>query len=334
MVFKKYSGIENSYRVEFIKKIQEEGFDKEQYVVQEKIHGANFSFYINKTKIKCAKRTGFITKDEKFFNYKAVCDFYSPSLRYLFDHINKFVPELEEVVVVGELFGGIYPHESIAPTNEGNVQKEVYYSNRQDFIAFDLKINGRFQPVDEANKLFDFANIPRSTTLFTGTLEECLKYPNSFESTIAGDIGLPEIPNNTCEGVVIRPKKVLYLKNGSRVMLKNKNDKFTEKRSVKARKPQAQLSSEILTAIDEVENYIVEARLRNVLSHLGSVTKKDFGKIMQAFTKDILEDFTKDHGNIYNILDKKDRKVITKSISSKAAKMISNNLDNIVDGNF
>jgi hypothetical protein len=51
--------------------IEELGFDKEQYIVTEKVHGANFSFHVYRTEdgiqIKCAKRTGYIEDGEKFF---------------------------------------------------------------------------------------------------------------------------------------------------------------------------------------------------------------------------------------------------------------------------
>ena len=46
-MFKKYNSIENTYREKEVEQIYLHGYDKETYVVQEKVHGANFSFITN-----------------------------------------------------------------------------------------------------------------------------------------------------------------------------------------------------------------------------------------------------------------------------------------------
>ena len=65
-------------------------------------------------------------------------------------------------------------------------------------------------------------------TLFKGSLSDCLAYPNAFKTTIPGEYNLPELDGNTCEGVVIRPAQPHFLRNGSRVIIKNKNEKWAE----------------------------------------------------------------------------------------------------------
>ena len=57
MDFKKYNSIENSYQIEFLNEIKEQGFNDLEYVVQEKVHGANLSFITNGKDIISAKRT-------------------------------------------------------------------------------------------------------------------------------------------------------------------------------------------------------------------------------------------------------------------------------------
>ena len=57
MDFKKYNSIENSYQIEFLNEIKEQGFYDLEYVVQEKVHGANLSFITNGKDIISAKRT-------------------------------------------------------------------------------------------------------------------------------------------------------------------------------------------------------------------------------------------------------------------------------------
>lgn len=50
MEFKKYNSIENSYQDDLISSIIEQGFGDLEFVVQEKVHGANLSFITERTK--------------------------------------------------------------------------------------------------------------------------------------------------------------------------------------------------------------------------------------------------------------------------------------------
>ena len=43
-LFIKYGSIENSYRDKFIQKIRDKKLEDQEWVVQEKVHGANISF--------------------------------------------------------------------------------------------------------------------------------------------------------------------------------------------------------------------------------------------------------------------------------------------------
>ena len=40
-MFRKYNSIENTYREEFLERIKSHGFWNDEFVVQEKVHGAN-----------------------------------------------------------------------------------------------------------------------------------------------------------------------------------------------------------------------------------------------------------------------------------------------------
>ena len=319
-------------------RIVEEGHSQETYIVQEKVHGANFSFWITDTEIKCAKRSGFIEKEEKFYNYQVVRDHHITDIRAMYDGLKKSLPEINEIIVYGELYGGNYNHPDVQKSNESAVQKGVQYSPMQDFLAFDLKINGIFQPYDQAAKIFRYYTIPYIKALFRGSLEECLKYPNEFQTTIPKEAGLPDIEGNMCEGVVIRPVHTLFIFSGERLILKNKNESFTEKhgglRNIKTPREVKPLSPDAQTALDKVSEYINENRLRNVVSKIGTVSKQDFSKIVGLLTKDIMEDFLKDEQELYDILGKGDRKLVTKKVGQSAALLLRKNFVNIVDEEF
>ena len=111
-------------------------------------------------------------------------------------------------------------------------------------------------------------------------------------------MGLPAIDDNICEGIVIRPVVPMYLRNGSRVLIKSKNERFAEKKSVKKRNKlfaePIPFSEALQTLIAEGEAYVTVNRLINVVSHIGEVHfPKDFGKVMGLFSKDVLDDFSK-----------------------------------------
>ena len=90
MKFTKYSSIENSYRENYINKIIEQGYLNNQYVVQSKLDGFNFSFICDELDIRVASRTQIV--DEQFFNCNSVIDKYGNEVLQLFDLINEDKP--------------------------------------------------------------------------------------------------------------------------------------------------------------------------------------------------------------------------------------------------
>jgi Rnl2 family RNA ligase len=333
MEFKKYSSIENSYREKIISQIREIFPLNEEWIVTEKIHGANFSFITDGIEVKCAKRSGIIGENENFYNYKIVYDKYKDEVLKIFNHIKndiKDVAEIYEIQIFGELFGGYHPN---LENKYKPIQKGVYYTNDIEFMAFDMRIRFKllindkeFDEFYEPIKFYDILskfNLPIVDILFKGKLEECLEYSNEFNSTICKKLGLPEIEDNICEGVVIKPyNRNHYLPSGDRVILKNKNDKFKEKGKIKKSNKKVVLTDVQKTWTNELSRYFKVSRLENLLSK-GEVKLdwKQFGKIVGLFFKDALEDFIKDNPN-YEELPKTERKIIQKEAQSIAANFV------------
>jgi Rnl2 family RNA ligase len=211
------------------------------------------------------------------------------------------------------------------------IQKGVYYSPLHDFYAFDLYIQepetGRYLSTDELTAFLEAEQFIYAKTLFQGTLDECLQQPNAFQSRIADWLGLPPIDDNICEGVVIRPVEPIYLRNGSRLLLKNKNARFAEKKSVKKRTPSLFVeptSGEELTALLAIaETYVTENRLNNVISKIGEISMpREFGKLMGLFAKDVLDDFLKEHESPYALLEKSEQKIVNKHLNQQSTALI------------
>ncbi|WP_439479651.1 RNA ligase family protein [Chryseobacterium aquaticum] len=274
MIFKTYNSIENAYQTRVIDQIKLQGFGKEIFIVQEKVHGANFSFFTDGKEIKIAKRTSFIEIDEKFYNAHQILERYRKNVIDVFQMVKTMHPDVETVVIYGELFGGGYKHTEVEPVKVAiKVQKGVEYSPYNEFYAFDIKLNGTtYLDIDVVNEIFEETGFFYAKILFQGTLEDALKFPNDFNSKIPAWLGLPEIENNICEGTIIKALKTKYFGNGSRVILKNKNEKWTEKskmvRKDKSAQKEAHFSENAKNIWDEIQKYATANRLNNVVSKI------------------------------------------------------------------
>ena len=242
-------------------------------------------------------------------------------------------------------------------------------------------MNGDYLPVDEVNRLCETCGIPYARTLYEGTLEACLRYPNHFITTLPSMHNCPPIKGNICEGVIIRPKRSVFLParyasgapvqsatseppqvpsqssitvpphtilpgfvgsvktpvKAPRVILKNKNKQFGERSHTKHHKldkkniENNKIPNKVYDAIIE---YATENRLRNILSKIGGVTHKDFGRILRDMKQDVQEDFDKDHISKWEPLNVSDTKYVHKRLNNYIATMIKENLEEIVDGTF
>lgn len=330
--FKKYNSIENSFDHGFMEQVMSETPSDLVYVVQEKVHGTNASFLCDGKEVKFAKRTSMLADDEAFYDYQEIVERYRERVINLFEDIKANYPDTTQISLFGEMFGGRYPHNDVkANHNVSLIQKGVYYSPDHEFYAFDIFLfagdNSRYLPVEEVNVLFESHGLFYARTLFIGTLQECLSYPNAFQSKIAEWLGLPPIDDNICEGVVIRPVTPQYLKNGSRVIIKNKNERFAEKKSAKKRNKlfnePIPYSDTLKVLISEADNYVTENRLNNVMSHIGEVSvPKDQGKIIGLFSKDTLDDFLKEHEGEYVALDKCEQKTFNKVLNGYCTTLV------------
>jgi len=332
MIFKTYNSIENAYQTRVIDQIKLQDFGNEVFIVQEKVHGANFSFFTNGKDIKIAKRTAFIEKDEKFYNAHQILERYRKNVIDVFEKVKTIYPNIETVVIYGELFGGSYKHKEVEPVKDAiKVQKGVEYAPHNEFYGFDIKLNGTtYLDTDIVNQIFKETGFFYAKILFQGTLDEALTFPNVFDSKIPAWLGLPEIEDNMCEGTIIKSLKTRYFGNGSRVILKNKNDKWTEKsKMVKKDRPaekQVHFSESAQNIWEEIQKYATANRLNNVVSKIGEFHPKMIGKIIGLFAQDILEDFEKDFPKVFTTIEKEEQKRINKKLNSLVIDVVKEEL--------
>ena len=324
-MFKPYNSIENTYREEYLARIRDHGFGGGTYIVQEKAHGANLSFFsTNGVDFGVAKRTGPVVEAENFYGAPLLRDELLPKLRALWTLLAED-DTLQQLNVFGELIGGNYLHPEVPRnTRVKMVQKGIQYTPNRAFYGFDIVRNGTdFENTDRTEELFRELGFLYARTLFRGSLEDCLRFPNDFQSVIPAQLGLPPVEDNSCEGVVIRPVETCFLNNGNRVLLKNKSVRWKE-RSQKARRERTErtIPEHVADLQDELRTYLTENRLLNVLSKMGPVSIRDFGRVMGAFSNDAWTDFGKDFGARINVLEKEDLKLLKQTLGKDGSGVV------------
>ena len=334
MKFVKFRSIENLTRTAFLKRVQTQALTGGEWAVTEKVHGGNFSLWFDGTDFKMAKRSSFLGEETTFFGADVIKDELEKKTKVLWENLSEKNQPLE-IAIFGEMFGGfMFGKKTIGK----KIQKGIAYCPDNKFMAFDVVKNGEYLSVDVCNNLLDEAGFFKAETLFRGTFDECVAYPNQFNSKIweqlTGEVIEEE---NICEGVVIRPVEPKYLKCGSRVIIKNKNEKWTEKaKAPRKLRDQHKFTEDGQKVLDIASMCVTENRLRNVLSKFEKVTNKDFSKIMKAIMEDIMEELHKDEEylNLANCLENTELHLVQKSLGKMAASLIGSNFTNIIDGEF
>lgn len=299
MQFKKFNSLENTYRQNLIDKVMSEGKSGGQWVVTEKVDGANLSFWCDGETVRVASRTQFV--DGTFYNCQRVINLYE-------DGILAFCKRngIKQLTVYGELFGD-------------GIQNRVKYGEK-DFRAFDVVVNGEILDVDEALRVANLCGVSFVPTLLYGSFGECLEYNNTFRSTLTPD---GHEGDNFAEGVVIEPVIPAWFGNGSRIYFKNKSTKFEEKgNKPKLSKEKESLSTQEVALLEELLAYNTESRVVSVISKIGNISNKDFGKILGMTVQDILEDFEKDTGESPKKKVEENWKTFSKQLSSHVGSVV------------
>eukprot|EP01117_Protostelium_nocturnum_P017891 TRINITY_DN7369_c0_g1_i1.p1 TRINITY_DN7369_c0_g1~~TRINITY_DN7369_c0_g1_i1.p1 ORF type:complete len:374 (-),score=116.16 TRINITY_DN7369_c0_g1_i1:4-1092(-) len=259
----------------------------------EKVHGSNFAFVCSFSteresdgsrqleSIKPAKRGDFLSEDDEFFGYRSAFEENLPNIRSLAQQYSlengQREPRkvLKTLAVYGELFGGGYPHPDLQKEEEEEsfqmVQSEILYHPKLKFAAFDVAIQMEgekrtYLDYSISLRLFESSGTFHCRPLIIGSLYDCLDYKLDFQSTIPGLLGMPPLPNNPAEGIVVKTIGV-----PDRFIFKRKAETFGERvQSHKmASKKQGKGGKEDL--LDQLSGFITKNRLVNLCSKHGVV---------------------------------------------------------------
>lgn len=339
--------------------------DDQLFCLSEKVHGANFTFMIHEKdsqlQFEMAKRTSKLSKDNDFFKHAVnhIKQKYEKKSFELFNHLKENLQEectfyenigikkthtLQSVYIYGELFGGYYPHEKVK--NNGHtfskIQDGVYYTNENDFYAFDLvlMLSNEKGKVDELwlcpqhmEKLFPmFGFDVYAKSIHIGSVSQMMKIDYHVNTTIPQTFypHLPPLEKNTCEGMVMRPYNVSRL-NKSPMIFKLKNPKFVEKTTTPKKKSSKTYDVSIDKYIlDQVDCFINENRLSAAVSKIGKPDRtsnnynKIKGMVIAEMCRDVLQSFEEENQETWkHIQEQKKEKLFRKYISYTCGDLVS-----------
>ncbi len=324
---------------------------KTNWVVTEKIHGANFCILTNGKTIEYAKRKEILANHEDFFGHTQLVEQLQPKALAIFEYLKQIYPEIKQISLYGELFGGEYPHPDVEPNLSVNaVQTGIYYSPNIEFMVFDIAYEGEqiernYLDFDRLTKICSQAHIMSTLPLFIGKYEDAFAYNIEFTTTIPTLLQLPPLDiSNKAEGIVIKPAKSLFLntaKGKLRPVVKKKISEFAEdKRFHQAQKwnynltvskdKKLEINPEFIET--EILSLITENRLNNVISKIGKIknlSKKRKRHLLNSYTEDVLESFKENWSDVFEKLEASKKEEIRQLVNKKAIELISS-LNNTV----
>lgn len=276
--FRKFNSLENTYNTSSVNNTVALCHDEKLWLVTEKLHGANFAIYKDGDVIRFASRNRFLEEiKDDFYELNGI----DVELKKIFSKMSH-----DKVIVYGELVGN-------------HIQKEVMYAEDGEtkFFAFDVVLNGDVLTKSSAEQFCENHSLNFVPIIKKSTLAECLLCPNTFDSKVLG------IGHNEAEGIVIEPNTPRYFKNGSRVYLKNKSVRFSE-RNIDI--PDSTDDKDV-NVFNVLMCYFNENRINSLMSKGMDARDKRFNfmliqDMITDYNKDFCEDFKSTYPNYNNII--------------------------------
>ncbi len=307
-----------------------------EWVVTEKIHGANFSFIFADDTLKYAKRKDYLRWADDFFGFQIVAERLDDKIMRLFERIRKD-HDFGTATVFGELFGGEYPHPSVtADPRVKPIQTGIWYSPTVEFAAFDIVIEAvdgsrKYLDYAEAVSYFEECEIPYAKPLLIGKLNQALFFDTRFDSKVPAQLGLPELRPNLVEGIVVKPFRNIVVqtaKGSMRPIFKLKNKEFAEEQFHESqawsyRHEGASASERLLFLVPELRRYLTANRLQSTISKIGGLSDGNSARVQEvktAFITDAFESFWEDNPELAGEFSEADLDWLTERVAAEAAR--------------
>lgn len=192
-----------------------------------------------------------------------------------------------DVILYGEWHGSGTPKKGWP-----QIQKGIRYIDGSDFRVFDIKFDGGYLPQDRVSEAAASVGLKTMPVLYRGRPDG--KVFNSLMDTmskVGEENGIVD-PENTIEGIVIRPPEFMWDEKGNLIMAKYKVGKWAERASQKKR-PTGPPKEEVVIpgAREFAEEFVTETRLEHILDGLREANipaaKSSLGEIMKRMGQDV-----------------------------------------------
>lgn len=200
------------------------------WVALEKVHGAQLvvAFDRSTDTVHIGKRKAWLDTDTPFFGWQLIATDLEAAIRAWARDLD--APQL---VAYGELYGGAYPHPEVPPLGGLQpVQTGVWYAPGLHWSPFDLLIaqsddhEGIFLSYSELASRLASTPFRPPPLVARGLRGDLLTLPVAAPTRVPATHGLPRLPDNIAEGLVLRPDR--RAAPGARGLLKRKIDTFDD----------------------------------------------------------------------------------------------------------
>jgi Rnl2 family RNA ligase len=199
------------------------------WVATEKLHGAQLVVAHDGERFAVGKRKAWLDGGEAFFGWQLLRSRLEQAARAALS------PGAVAVRLYGELYGGGYPHTDVPPApGMSPVQTGIWYSPEVRFALFDVLRHdrpdapGRYLVYRDLHAIADRAGLDVVPLLGRGPRATLDGLPTRFPTRVPQRLGLPELPGNLAEGLVLRPDERLTPQR--RPIVKRKIAEFDERR--------------------------------------------------------------------------------------------------------
>lgn len=193
----------------------------------------------------------------------------------------------QEVILYGEWHGS-----GTASKGWPQIQKGIRYINGNDFRVFDVKLDGRYLPQDEVALWAAKVGLKTMPVLYRGKPNaQAFNALIDTMSRVGGENGIRD-PENTIEGIVIRPPTMQWDAHGNPVMAKYKVGKWAERASAtKHPKTSFQEKPVLPGAREFAKEFVTPMRLEHVLDQLREeklpIDVSSLGEVLKHMGQDI-----------------------------------------------
>lgn len=257
------------------------------WVALEKVHGAQLVIAVTADEVRFGKRKAWLADDDPFFGWQLVRAELAAQARAA-----AAVAGAPLVVLYGELFGGGYPHPDVEPVpGLQPVQTGVWYAPDLRWAVFDVLVaageddGGELLSFSEVTGVVDVAGVLSPPVRRAGRRTEVEATPERFPTEVPARLGLPPIPGNLAEGLVLR--RDVRARPGTAVTYKRKIREFAESRFGEAEAWDADQRPDPDALCDWARRLTNRARVDSAASKWG---RHDREAILEEIELDVLID--------------------------------------------